>query len=577
MAILSLLALTITGVLTTGEALSGFGDPTVVMVGALFIVGEGLSQTGVTAWIGQRLLAAARGRDLRLLVVIMAGTAVLSAFMSNTGTVATLLPAVVAAAWSVRSSPARHLMALAFAANTGGLLTLTGTPPNLIVAAALEDAGHAPFGFFEFSLVGLPLLAVTVVYMATLGRRLLPRRPTTDEPVDAAGDLAALAEAYSLGSDQFRLRVREASEVVGKSLFEVAFGPRHGAPVLRVEGRETRMDTVLQADDVVVVRTDPENLDTLLATLDLSLLPADEAPAAPGEGYVSAEVGLAEVLLTPRSQYIGKEAVVGEVADRYDVQLLGVRRRGKPLPGRTVTLDFGDSLLVRGAWEDIAKLRDERRDFVVIGTPEAMAREVAGLRPAAAVAVTALVGMVVLLVTGWVAPASATLLAAVTMILGRCVTTREAYRAVSWSSVVLVAAMLPLGQALEKTGGAALVADGMVGAMGDLSPVTLLAGVFLLTSLFSQVISNTATTVLVAPIVLQTAADLGLSPEPFLMIVAVSASSACLTPIATPTNLMVLSPGGYRFVDYLRVGAPLMLLYLVVSLALVPWIWPLAG
>ena len=174
-------------------------------------------------------------------------------------------------------------------------------------------------------------------------------------------------------------------------------------------------------------------------------------------------------------------------------------------------------------------------------------------------------------------PVTLTLLAAVTMILGRCVTTREAYRAVSWSSVVLVAAMLPLGQALQKTGGAALVADGMVGALGDLSPLALLAGVFLLTSLFSQVISNTATTVLVAPVVLQTAADLGLSPEPFLMIVAVSASSACLTPIATPTNLMVLSPGGYRFGDYLRVGAPLMLLYLVVSLVLVPWIWPLAG
>jgi di/tricarboxylate transporter len=570
-AVLSLLALALSGVIDTRDALAGFGNPTVVMIAALFVVGEGLSRTGVTGWGGQRLLEVARGSKIRLLVVVMAGTAVLSAFISNTGTVATLLPAVVAAAWTVGSVPSKFLMPLAFAANTGGLLTLTGTPPNIVVAQTLEQSGLRPFEFFEFALIGGPLLVVAVAYMAFVGRKTLPTRSADQRPVDVAADLADLASAYSLGENQFRLRVRSNSNLIGKTAKEAALGPTYGAPVLRIEGRENAADEVLRRDDILVVHAPDEIIDTLMHELGLSLQPPADSP---GE-LVSKEIGLAEVIPTPRSEYLGRPMAVGQIGERFRVQLLAVRRRGERVVDRELKLEYGDSLLVRGTWEAIGELQKERRNFVVVGTPEAMASEVAGLSPRAGVALAALVGMVLLMVTGVVSTVMAALIAAVAVILGGCLSTREAYRSISWSSVVLIGAMIPMGRALEITGGASLVAEGLVNTLGNLSPVALMAGVFLLTTGFSQVINNTATAVLVAPIVIQAAVDLGVSPHPLLMIVAVAASTAFLTPIGTTTNILVYSPGGYRFTDYVKVGLPLMLLFLAVSLVLVPMIWPL--
>jgi len=570
-ALISLLALALSGVIDTRDALSGFGNPTVVMIAALFVVGEGLSRTGVTGWGGQRLLEAARGSQIRLLVVVMAGTAILSAFISNTGTVATLLPAVVAAAWTVGSVPSKYLMPLAFAANTGGLLTLTGTPPNIVVAQTLEQAGLRPFSFFEFALIGGPLLITALLYMAFVGRRILPSRSEDERPVDAAADLADLASAYSLGENQLRLRIRSNSSLIGKTLIETALGPNYGAVLLRIEGRELNRDTVLDRDDILVVRAADDIIDKLMHEFGLSLQP----PGDSSDEFVSKEIGLAEVIPTPRSEYLGRRMAVGKIGERFRVQLLAVRRQGKPVADREMTLEFGDSLLVRGTWEAIGELRNERRNFVVVGTPEAMAGEVAGLRPRAGLAVAALVGMVVLMVSGIVPTVVAALIAAVAMILGGCLSTREAYRAISWSSVVLIAAMIPMGRALDKTGGASLIAEGLVSTLGSLSPVALMAGIFLLTTGFSQVINNTATAVLVAPIVIQAAVGLGVSPHPLLMIVAVAASTAFLTPIGTTTNILVFNPGGYRFMDYVKVGLPLMLLFLAVTLVLVPVIWPL--
>ena len=570
-AILSLLALVLFGVIDTRDALSGFGNPTVVMIAALFVVGEALSRTGVTGWGGKRLLEAARGSKIRLLVVIMAGTAILSAFISNTGTVATLLPAVVAAAWAVGSVPSKFLMPLAFAANTGGLLTLTGTPPNIVVAQTLEQSGLRPFSFFEFALIGGPLLIIAVAYMALVGRRILPSRTVDQRPVDVAAELADLVSAYSLGENQFRLRVRSNSSLIGKTVIEAALGPTYGAPVLRVEGHENVPDDALRHDDILVVRAPDEIIDRLMHELGLSLLPPANSP----DEFVSKEIGLVEVIPTPRSEYLGQPMGIGQIAERFPVQLLAVLRHGEPVVDRELTLEFGDSLLVRGTWDAIGELQNERRNFVVVGTPEAMATEMSGLRPRAGVAVAALAGMVVLMVTGVVSTVIAALIAAIAVVLGGCLSTREAYRSISWSSVVLIAAMIPMGLALETTGGARLVAQGLVNTLGDLSPIALMAGVFLLTTGFSQVINNTATAVLVAPIVMQTAIDLGVSPHPLLMIVAVSASTAFLTPIGTTTNILVYSPGGYRFTDYVKVGLPLMLLFLTVSLVLVPVIWPL--
>jgi di/tricarboxylate transporter len=463
-------------------------------------------------------------------------------------------------------------MPLAFAANTGGLLTLTGTPPNIVVAQTLEQAGLRPFGFFEYGLIGLPLLVTAIVYMALVGRRILPSRSADQRPVEVATDLADLAAAYSLAENQFRLRIRSNSSLIGKMVREAALGPNYGAPVLRIEGRETSPDVILRHNDILVVRAPSETIDRLLHELGLGLEPPNDEP---GE-MVSKALGLAEVILTPRSEYLGMPMAVGQISERFPVQVLAARRRGKPVvDSKAMTLEFGDSLLVRGTWEAIGELQSERRNFVVVGTPEAMANEFAGLRPRASVAVAALVGMVVLMVSGVVPTVIATLIAAAAVVLGGCLSAREAYRSISWSSVVLIAAMIPMGVALEKTGGASLVAEGLVNTLGDLSPVALMAGIFLLTTGFSQVINNTATAVLVAPIVIQAAINLGVSPHPLLMIVAVSASTAFLTPIGTTTNILIYSPGGYRFTDYVKVGLPLMLLFLAVSLVLVPLIWPL--
>ena len=301
-AILSLLALVLFGVIDTRDALSGFGNPTVVMIAALFVVGEALSRTGVTGWGGKRLLEAARGSKIRLLVVIMAGTAILSAFISNTGTVATLLPAVVAAAWAVGSVPSKFLMPLAFAANTGGLLTLTGTPPNIVVAQTLEQSGLRPFSFFEFALIGGPLLIIAVAYMALVGRRILPSRTVDQRPVDVAAELADLVSAYSLGENQFRLRVRSNSSLIGKTVIEAALGPTYGTPVLRVEGHENVPDDALRHDDILVVRAPDEIIDRLMHELGLSLLPPANSP----DEFVSKEIGLVEVIPTPRSEYLGQ-------------------------------------------------------------------------------------------------------------------------------------------------------------------------------------------------------------------------------------------------------------------------------
>jgi di/tricarboxylate transporter len=408
--------------------------------------------------------------------------------------------------------------------------------------------------------------------MALVGRRILPSRSADQRPVEVAADLADLAAAYSLGENQFRLRIRSNSSLIGKMAREAALGPNYGAPVLQIEGREISPDVVLRHNDILVVRAPSETIDQLMQELGLGLEPPNDEP---GE-IVSKELGLAEVIPTPRSEYLGMPMAVGQISERFPVQVLAARHRGKPVVDtKAMTLEFGDSLLVRGTWEAIGELQSERRNFVVVGTPEAMANEFAGLRPRAGVAVAALVGMVVLMVTGVVPTVIATLIAAAAVVLGGCLSAREAYRSISWSSVVLIAAMIPMGLALEKTGGASLVAEGLVNTLGDLSPVALMAGIFLLTTGFSQVINNTATAVLVAPIVIHAAINLGVSPHPLLMIVAVSASTAFLTPIGTTTNILVYSPGGYRFTDYVKVGLPLMLLFLAVSLVLVPVIWPL--
>ncbi|GMQ79200.1 MAG: SLC13 family permease [Anaerolineae bacterium] len=605
-ATLSLLALALTGVLSVEEALSGFSDATVIMIATLFVVAEGLSRTGVTAWLSQQLLRYAGRSEFRLLVVLMAGTAFLSAFVSNTGTTATLLPAVVTAAWHIGSLPSKFLIPLAFAANSGGLLTLTGTPPNFVVSNVLIDAGLEPFGYFEYALIGLPLLIIAIVYMALLGRRLLPSHKVSERPEELSESMTALTDDYILQGKLYSLRVRSNSDLVGQTLARAGLGRDYDVSVLRVarssqttdiasdeDGRRLgrvreslsklqpegelalpKPDTLIQVNDLLLVKGERQDINRLVLRYNLGIQPVKAEVDDLTDILLSHEVGLAEVLIAPRSVYIGRTVSESHLSAKFGIQVLRVRRRDTPDDPKDIRLAFGDALLVRGTWGDIDLLRNERRNFVVVGSPEAMAKQVVRLSSRSLVAVLALLLMIALMVSGVVHVVIATIIAALVMVLGRCLSVEQAYRSINWGSVILVAGMIPMSLALQKTGGADFVAAGLVNTLGAVGPMMLMAGIFLLTSSFSQVMSNTATAVLMMPIVMQASSDLGLSPYPLLMTVAISASTAFLTPIGTATNLMVAAPGGYSFKDYIKVGGPLILLFLLASLALVPLIWP---
>jgi len=543
-------------------------------------------------------------------VMLMLGTAALSAFLSNTGTVAVLLPAVVAAAWRIGSVPSKLLLPMAFAAQIGGLLTLIGTPPNIVIANTLSEAGFRTFSFFEFGLVGLPLLGIGIVYMLLLGRRWLPHRDTRERRTEPGFSSQELAAAYHLEENLYRLRVRRGSRLVGQTLAQARLSQDYGAVVIQIERsapdiRRSRdrshyrplplggladtfgmsrkdetttvpgPDTVIYPDDILWVECPHNGIERMTIELNLGIQPLDSAGDHPEGDLLSREIGLAEILIAPRSALVGKTLIEAHFAEKYRVRVLGISRRGKPLedvPLTSIKLAFGDALLVRGTWQAIAIMENEMRNFVVVGSPAAMARPT-GLTARSIVALLALAAMLLMMLTGIVSTVIAVLIAAMIMVLGGCLNMEQAYRAVNWESVVLIAAMLPMSTALQITGGAEFIANGLVNTLGALHPILLMLGMFLLTTAFTQVISNTATTVLVAPIAIQAAINLGIAPHPVLMMVAVGASSAFLTPIASPVNTLILTPGGYRFGDFMKVGLVLMVVFMLASVVLVPLIW----
>lgn len=582
-ALLVLLALIFTGALTLGEALAGFSDPIVLMIAGLFIVGNGLVQTGVADALGDRLARVAGTSEVRLLVMTMVVAAVLSAFMSSTGAVAILLPMVVSLAWGARVSPSKLLIPLAYASVVGGLLTLIGTPPNIVVSDQLVAGGFRPFGFFSFTPVGLLAVGLAIGFMVLVGRRLLPER--VHRPAGEEGEsisISDLAQAYQLSENLFRLRLRMASPLVGMRLDEADLPGRFDVTVLSIQQWPDRRssplpaapagpDTILSAQDILHVQGAPERVALLARDARMGIVPANEEQ---GE-LLPQELGMAEVLLTPRSRLIGQTLVNSRFRDKYRVTVLGVMRLGKLVTGPvgTIELRFGDTLLVQGTWQSISLLSQESHDFVVVGQPAEMARA----RPAARrapVALACMVGMLVLLAFNIVPNVVAVLLAAVLMVLTGCLSMEDAYKGMNWSSLILLAGMLPMATALQKSGGVQYVANLLTGSLGQWGPLPVMVGLFLLTGFFSQFISNTATTVLVAPIALQAAITLGVAPYAFLMTIAVAASTAFATPIATSSNTLVLGSGGYRFSDFLRVGLVLQVLIMAVVVLVLPLLFP---
>ena len=585
-ALISMLSLFLFGILNLNETLSGFSNPTVIMIASLFIIGEGLSQTGWTALAGKKLIELAGKSISKLLIIITLGSGVLSGFVSNTGTVATLLPATISSAWSIGTMPSKILIPMAFGSNTGGLLTLTGTPPNIIANNALIEAGYEGFSFFEFSLIGLPLLLIAILYFRFFGHKLLPKNKTNNKPINIDSTLHEWIEAYKIENNYYRLRIRSISPLINTKISEWDLENTYKVHLIRLKRRHPNRfkgtqpyiefpenTTELRYHDIITVKGNTEDINKLMITFRLGLLPIESVKNELRTNLINQEVGMSEVLITPKSFLVGREIKIHDYFKRFGLQLLAASRYQKPYLEDVITVNTGDSFIIRGPWKNIEELNNQHKNIVVCGRPEAMLKDVDELTPKSFIALGALVLMIVLLILKIVPGAIAALISAGIVLLTGCVPFAKAYKTISWTSVIMIAAMIPMGLAIQKTGTAALISNSIISVLGKENPILLLGGIFLLTTTFSQFINNSATAVLMAPIVLLAATSLQISPEPLLITIAISASTAFLTPIGTTTNAMVMISGGYKFSDYFKVGFPLLIL-LITTLILVPIIWP---
>jgi di/tricarboxylate transporter len=568
------LALYATGTLDLGQALAGFGDPAVIFIASLFVVSAGLDATGVTAWAGQFLIAQAGDNRVRLLIFMMLLVALLTALISVNGSVAALLPVVVVMAVRLGRPPSQLLMPLVFAAHAGSLLALTGTPVNVLVSEAALDGGLPAFGYFEFALVGVPLLLGSMAIVVLFGQRLLPHRSSRMIPPDLSKHARTLVEQYSLDDGMFELRVRPRSPYVGVPRTAIDLASYPGLQLLTIRAANDagplRRATLAEGDRLVV-RGDAATAGTLAADQLLAFRSGDAGDDVAGALF-NRTSGLAEVVIPPRSGMIGQAVFPGMVTPSGDLVVLAVQRQGENQgPGETV-LAAGDTLLLQGTWRALDEHLEDP-NVLVVNSPDLVRRQAVPMGVGAGRVIAVLVVMVVLLATGGVPPVIAGLLAAGAVVLLGALTVEQAFRSINWTTVILVGAMMPLSTAMSETGAAKLMADGLVSLVRDAGPYALLAALFVLTAVLGQLISNTATALIVIPIAVAAAKELGLSPRPVLMSVAVAAAASFLTPVATPVNLMVMGPGGYRFGDYWKLGLPLLVWFLAVATFAVPVFW----
>lgn len=586
-ALLSMISLYVFGILELDETLSGFSNSTVIMIASLFIIGEGMSQTGWTALAGKKLIGLAQKSARKLLFIVTLGAGLLSGFVSNTGTVATLIPVTISSAWSIGTMPSKVLMPMAFGSNTGGLLTLTGTPPNIIVNNAMEDGGLESFSFFEFALIGLPLLIVGLIYFRYVGHKLLPKRKTNNKPIDINSTLHQWIEGYQIKESYYKLRIRSISPMIDTKIGDWDIEKKFNVNIIRIKRRHPNVlkgihpymefpegDTMLYYHDIITVKGETQDINRLMIQFRLGLLPQEPVKDEMRHNLINQEVGMTEVIVSPKSHLVGREIRVRDFFKRFGIQLLSTSSQRRPYTEEVMYVKPGDSFIIRGQWGDIEKLQEQHEHIVICGSPEGMVKSIDDITWKSYIALGSLLTMIGLLVFNVVPGAIASLIGAGIVILTKCVTIEKAYKGISWMSVIMIAAMIPMGLALQKTGTAKFFADTLIAVLGGSNPIFLLAGVFLITTIFSQFINNSATAVLMVPIVLLAAQTIEISAKPLMITVAISASTAFLTPIGTTTNAMVIAAGGYKFYDYFKVGFPLLLLFLITSIVLVPIIWP---
>ncbi len=593
-ALSALIGLLLFQILTPEEALSGFSNSVVIMMVGLFVVGGAIFQTGLAKMISSKILKLAGNSETRLFLLVMLVTSAIGAFVSNTGTVALMLPIVVSLAVSAGMNPGRLLMPLAFASSMGGMMTLIGTPPNLIIQDTLTGAGFEPLSFFSFLPVGLTCMAVGIVVLMPLTKIFLSKKGKKEDGVLTRKTLNQLASEYGLSNNLFRLQVVRESLLLDKTIVELDVRRKYGLNILEVRRgavsqhrflknvtqKLASADTTIDVDDILYIQGDMADVSRF--TLDYKLMLIDESASEetakadkPLDFY---DIGIAEIVLMPSSHLINREVREAGFRDKFNVNILGVRRKQEYILSNLggVQMHSGDVLLVQGTWQDIARLSREDTEWVVLGQPLDEAAKVT-LDYKAPMAAAIMVAMVAMMVFDFipVAPVTAVMIAGLLMVLTGCFRNVEAaYKTINWETIVLFAGMLPMSLALEKTGVSELLSGTLVSGLGAYGPIALLAGIYFTTSLMTMFISNTVTAVLMAPIALQSAMQIEVSPVPFLFAVTVAASMCFASPFSTPPNALVMPAGEYTFMDYIKVGLPLQIIMGVVMVFVLPLLFP---
>ena len=603
-ALTALAALLVLGILTPAEALAGFSSPIVIMMIGLFVVGGAIMQTGLAKLTGNKLMALSRGNETITFLLVMLVTSFIGAFVSNTGTVALMMPIIMSIAAGSGMQSSRFLMPLAFAGSLGGMLTLIGTPPNLVIDEVLTEAGYQPLAFFSFFPVGIIVIAIGIIVLMPLSKIFLSKSQGSRKKKNAKS-LDDLVDEYRLLDNMHRYIVPSSRtsaardengnqlDIVGKTLKELNIQKKYGVSIIEIRNEKksrlglvkdvnqnmAKSSSTIQVHDTLYIIGDEQKMQRFARDYGLRKMKDVKI-----DFY---DLGLTEIVVMPTSNFAGLRIGEANLRKRFGINVLGVKRGSSSSSssegGRggseyitdnliAAKLHVGDMLLVQGEWTNLAHLTADTTNWVVLDQPEKTADKVL-LDYKAPVAAAIMLLMIAMMVFDFipVAPVTAVIIAGLLTVFAGCFRNVEAaYKTINWESIVLIAAMMPMSTALEKTGASALVSQGLVDSLGAMGPTALLAGLYFTTSLMTMFISNTATAVLMAPIALVAAQQVGVSPYSFLFAVTLGASMCFASPFSTPPNALVMKAGGYTFMDYVKVGLPLQIIIGVVMTFVLP-------
>ena len=594
-ALTALAALLVLGILTPAEALAGFSSPIVIMMIGLFVVGGAIMQTGLAKLTGNKLMALSRGNETITFLLVMLVTSFIGAFVSNTGTVALMMPIIMSIAAGSGMQSSRFLMPLAFAGSLGGMLTLIGTPPNLVIDEVLTESGYQPLAFFSFFPVGIIVIAIGIIVLMPLSKIFLSKKQSGKKKKQGKS-LDDLVDEYQLLDNLHRYIVPsrrpstaldengEQMDIVGKTLKDLSIQKKYGVSIIEIRNEKksrlglvkdvsqnmAKSSSTIQVHDTLYIIGEEEKMKRFASDYGLRKMKDVKI-----DFY---DLGLTEIVVMPTSNFVGLRIGEANLRKRFGINVLGVKRGDEYITDNLIAtkLHVGDMLLVQGEWTNLAHLATDTSNWVVIDQPEKTADKVL-LDYKAPVAAAIMLLMIAMMVFDFipVAPVTAVIIAGLLTVFAGCFRNVEAaYKTINWESIVLIAAMMPMSTALEKTGASALVSQGLVESLGSMGPTALLAGIYFTTSLMTMFISNTATAVLMAPIALVAARQVGVSPYSFLFAVTLGASMCFASPFSTPPNALVMKAGGYTFMDYVKVGLPLQIIIGVVMTFVLPLLFP---